>query len=102
MTHKVRTAYGKKKPVRIKFTGVTKTKQSFKDECDINKLVDKYTKTGAISHVNKHAGSYGYASAADFTESMQIVAKGQTMFQELPSKIRTKFDNDPAKFLEFV
>ena len=33
---------------------------------------------------------------------METVAKGKTMFEELPSSIRTKFENDPAKFLDFV
>jgi len=45
---------------------------------------------------------YGYATSDDFTASMEIVARGQTMFEELPSSIRTRFENDPAKFLDFV
>ncbi len=99
---KVRSAYGPKKRVAIKFTEPTLTKQSFKKECDINNIMAKFQRTGAITHVQKNQQNYGFASALTFTESMNIVAKGQSMFNELPSSIRTKFDNDPAKFLDFV
>jgi len=102
MKHIVRSAYGKKTGVGIKFTDVSLTKQSFTKECDINNILKKYQKTGAIDHVNKHEASYGYASSDDFTASMAIVAKGETMFNDLPSSIRNKFENDPAQFLDFV
>ena len=100
--HNMRSAYGKKTPVKIHFTEKSLTKQSFTKECDINTILAKYQKTGAIDHVNKHEAQYGFASSDTFTESMNIVAKGQTMFEELPSSIRTKFENNPAKFLDFV
>jgi len=103
MKHIVRSAYSKKQRLGdIVSTGVSLTKQSFTKECDINNILRKYQKTGAMDHVNKHEGSYGYATSDDFTASMQIVAKGRNMFEELPSSIRTKFENDPAKFLDFV
>ena len=102
MKHIVRSAYGKKGPVRFTCTGPSLTKQSFTKECDINNILKKYQKTGAIEHVNKHEASYGYASSNDFTASMEIVQRGQTMFEELPSSIRTKFENNPALFLDFV
>ena len=33
---------------------------------------------------------------------MQIVASANSLFAGLPSTIREKFENDPAKFLEFA
>ena len=41
------------------------TKQSFKDECDINKIMAKFQKTGAIEHYAKHAPSYGDAFVSE-------------------------------------
>ena len=82
--------------------GSTGAKQSFKDECDINLIMARYQRTGAIDHVTKHQPNYGYATSMEFTEAMQTVAYGQTMFNELPSTIRTKFDNDAAQFLDYV
>ena len=95
-------AYGEKKKVGITFEEPSLTKKSFANECDINKILKKYQKTGAIDHLNKNEVSYGFATSDDFTASMEIVQRGQTMFEELPSSIRTKFENDPAQFLDFV
>lgn len=96
------TAYGPKLRIPIDFTGPGKTKQSFKDECNINVIMARYMKTGVIDFVSKHQGRYGDVTSMDFQESMQKVARAQTMFQELPSSIRNRFDNNPAQFLDFV
>jgi len=62
----------------------------------------KFQKTGAIAHVQNNQPQYGFASSESFHESMNIVTKAQSMFNDLPSSIRSKFKNDPAEFLEFV
>ncbi len=103
MSHKVISAYGKKTQLSIQFdpdSGLTK--QSFKDECDINNILAKYQKTGAIAHANNHAPEYGFATAQNFTDSMFIVTTAQRMFNDLPSSLRDIFNNDPAQYLDFV
>ena len=82
--------------------GQTLTRQSHKAECDINNIMKRYQKDGVITHFNKFGKNYGDATGNDFTEAMQIIAKGKSMFEELPSSARSRFDNDPAKFLDFV
>jgi len=100
---KVRSAYGpKNNRVVCKSGNDARTKQSFKNECDINNIMAKYQKTGAINHVQNNQAHYGFADSVTFTESMNIVAKAQSMFNELPSSIRSKFRQDPAAFLDFV
>jgi len=79
-----------------------KTKQSFADECDINKIMAKYQKTGAIAHFNRHQPEYGFATSLDLAESMRIVTKANEMFADLPSSVRSKFNNQPGEFLDFV
>ncbi len=88
--------------VQITFAKKGRTKQSFKDECDINQIMAKYQKTGALAHVNQHGAEYGFATSDDFATSMRIVTQAQEMFDGLPSTIRTRFANDPAQFLDFV
>lgn len=78
------------------------TEQHHKMECDINNIVDKFDRRGVIEHRNEHRGTYGFATSNDFQEAMYVVAEAQSMFNELPSHIRNKFENDPAKFLDFV
>jgi len=100
----VRNAYERGGRVYAPFekNGKTKTKQSMRDECDINMIMARYMKTGAIDHVNRHGPQYGFASSLDFSESMRLVKDAQQMFDDLPSPIRTKFQNDPGQFLDFV
>ncbi len=82
--------------------GESRTKQSFKNECDINNIMAKYQKIHTIEHVNERSGEYGFASGFDLKEAMDQVQQAQIMFDELPSSIRTKFNNQPGEFLDFV
>lgn len=79
-----------------------RTKQSFKEECNINNIMARYQRTGIVDHVAKHGGSYQDCSAITFTESMQTVARATSMFQELPSAARKRFHNSPLEFLEYL
>ncbi|AYP28742.1 MAG: minor capsid protein [Microviridae sp.] len=77
-------------------------KQSFKTECDINFIMSKYQRTGAITHFNTRQPSYGYVEALEFRDALDIVKQGQDTFAALPSSLRARFENDPANFLAFV
>ena len=85
----------KRKRVSIKFPKLGRTKQASRDECDINLIMAKFQKTGAISHFQKHSGSYDYATGIGFKDAMDIVAEGRSIFAELPSSLRNRFENDP-------
>jgi phage internal scaffolding protein len=75
--------------------------QSFKKECDINVIMKKAQRSGELPQFNP--GSFGdFTSYDDYHHSCNKVLAAQESFLELPSKIRTKFDNDPGRFLEFV
>ena len=96
------SAYSEKERVRFECVGKSLTKQSMSAECDINNIMKKYQKTGAISHTARHGGDYGFASSDSFHESMLIVVKAQEMFEDLPSSLRSRFGNDPGNLLDFV
>ncbi len=78
------------------------TKQSFKDETDINKLLQRAQKTGTISHLNKHEARYGDFSDFDFFEATLKLTQGREIFDELPSEVRAEFRNSPADFFKYV
>ncbi|WNK13493.1 MAG: internal scaffolding protein [Microvirus sp.] len=86
----------------ITFTDLSRTKQQFKDECDINVIMARYQDTGVLDFVNKHSPQFLDATGQDFQTSMQTVADARSMFMDLPSSLREKFQNDPAQFLDFV
>lgn len=78
-----------------------RTKESFSKDCDINNIIKKFVASG-YPPIIRDDGIYADHTATDLFEAMQIVAEANTMFQELPSNIRNKFENDPVKFLDFT
>jgi len=100
-TADVRTTVSPQFPVRLK-TGPSRTKQSFKDECDINQIMARYLMTGTIDFANKHQAQYADVSGIDFDSCMTQIKQAQAMFADLPAQLRDRFANDPARFLEYV
>ena len=84
-------------------TELTMTQQQFKDESDINNLVDRFLRTGEVPPVDSRAM---YGDFIDVPESYQdalnAVLDAQTEFNALPSKLRQRFNNDPAELLSFL
>ncbi len=96
-----RNAYSPRNSV-VSPCGDGAAQQQFKEDCDINTIMQRYQKTGAIDHVSKHQPQYGFASPNDYHQSMNLIATADSMFNDLPSNIRNEFNNNPQAFLEFV
>lgn len=79
-----------------------KTKQAFAQECDINVIMARYIQTGIIQNGNTQAARYADCSSYDFQASHNLVIVAQTMFDSLPAKIRSKFDNSAYEFLNWM
>lgn len=79
------------------------TRQEFADECDINILMDKYEKTGIISHINPRSPQYlDLSDVPDLQTAHQIIQDATREFMALPATTRASFDNDPMKFVQFA
>lgn len=88
--------------VRKKFPEQGRTKQQFKDECDINNILRRYEKTGALPNMIKSNPVYGdFSNVADFQDSLELVRFAEEQFAGLSAKLRRRFNNDPAEFLAF-
>lgn len=95
-------AYGPRHRMAINFQGPGKTKQSFKDECDINVIMKRYAATGILpDYFNPMQPQYLDVTGYDFDKAMHLVAEASSMFHELPSHVRDRFKNDPGAFLDF-
>lgn len=94
----------KRSTIRVKTVNEepSMTRQAHIAECDINNIMAKYQKDGIITHFAKHGENYSDLSGLDYTTAMQQVAKARSMFEELPSSARTKFNNDPGQFLTWI
>jgi len=80
-----------------------RTKQEFRDECDLNVLMKRYERTGVLP--SARAGSPQFVDCTQFTDfqtSLEIVAGAERAFMSLPARVRSEFDNDPAKFVAFA
>lgn len=89
--------------VRFATVGPSLTRESFKDECDVNNILRRFEKTGVVEHVRQTGGRYGdFTGAVTYHEALNQVLRAEEMFMSLPAKIRARFSNDPGEFLVFV
>lgn len=87
----------KPKPIQ----GDSLTQQHMSESTDINNMVKRYTQGGQIN-LNKRQPTFGVASAADFHTMQNAVADVRTQFNNLPSRLRSKFQNDPHMLLRWL
>lgn len=81
-------------------TGPSMTKQSFKDECDINRILNQFQRTGIVNHITQRQPQYlDLPSNVDYQSSMNTIIQAQQIFADLPALVRDHFQNDPARFL---
>lgn len=81
------------------------TKQEFRDQCDINNIIRQYQERGILEHVSANAAKGVYVDLpddSDFQSAIHTVMEGERAFATLPSKVRDRFNNDPASFLAFM
>jgi len=79
------------------------TKQSFKDECDINNIVKRFEATGILDHVNQAAAKGLYIdlpSGLDLQTGLDKIRQAEAAFMALPASARAEFNNDPVEFVE--
>lgn len=90
--------------VQLDFTDVPiQTRQSSRDECDINSIMAKYRSTGQITHLNQRQPQFGdFDGPRDFQDAQQRVHAAEEAFSLLPAHIRDRMNNDPKVFLEFM
>ena len=79
------------------------TKDSFKDECDINRILKGYMSGKEITHVNEKAAQYADVSElGDYRTAIDNVRAVEELFMSLPAAERAKYDNDPALYLDVI
>lgn len=80
-----------------------RTKQSFKDSTDINKLLAKAARGESISHLAKHGAVYSdFSDIDDLLHAHSRLQKGREIFDDLPGEIKREFNQDAGAFFKFV
>lgn len=90
-------------PVVKKFNKPSRTRQSFADESNINKIMAKWRTTGIVPNLNVATPVYeDFSNSVEYMDALNAIASAQAVFANLPSKIRKHVDNDPAKFIAWA
>ena len=87
---------------KLVFTRPSRTKQSFRDECDINNILRQFNVTGQLPAGSVQPQYGDFSGITDYQSALNAVMAAQDSFLQLPAKVRAKFDNDPAFFVEFA
>jgi phage internal scaffolding protein len=76
--------------------------QHFKEECDINTILQKFNITGLLPEAPLSPRYGDFTGIGDYHTAMNRVIAVQDEFEALPAQIRARFDNDPAQLIEFL
>lgn len=91
-------------PVQLSFVdSLMRTKQEFKDEVDINYILEHWKKTGHLNHTNPATPIFGdFANADDYLTAQGKLLEADQAFMAMPAEIRDRMGNDPAQFMAFM
>jgi len=83
----------------LTFRDQSLTQQQFKQECDINYILNQYLRTGVLTHVSSETPYYSDVSElGSYSAALDVVRRAETAFMELPAKLREELGNSPARF----
>lgn len=106
---KIYSAYSHPPKVQVTFLlpdgskQIGRTKQSFKEEADINNIVKKHGREIIKRNAEAAVQAYGdFTEINEYQDAQNLVIKSNQNFEKLPSAIRRKFGNNAGEFLEFA
>jgi phage internal scaffolding protein len=76
--------------------------QNFKEECDINHIVKQFGLTGELPGQTLSPQYGDFTGVLDYHSAVNAVLAAQDEFMELPAQLRSRFENDPAKLIDFL
>lgn len=84
----------------------TLAQQHFAEEVDVNNIVARALRTGLLGDpmgINAREAIFAdVSSIGDYNVCLNRIIAAQNAFLELPADLRSRFDNDPAKLLNFM
>lgn len=81
------------------------TRQSEMAACDIHNILKQFSQVGFEQLVRENAAKGQYADLTnlpEYQESLNIVIAAENAFLAMPSQIRDRFQNDPARLIAFL
>lgn len=82
---------------------VSRTRQEFKDESDINTIITLFGLGENPVAAQKWVSNVDITDAVnDYQTALNQIIAADRQFSSLPARIRSQFENNPAKFVDFV
>jgi len=81
----------------------SRTHQEFKDECDINTIIDRFGIGENPIEAHQWVTDVDIADApSNYQDVLNQLNLARDQFMSLPARVRSQFDNDPHQFVAFV
>lgn len=82
----------------------SKTRQEYKDECDINFMMETYQKAGGLLPPPNRVGEYfDFTNVpTDLAGVLNVMEEAGKAFATLDPRVRFEFKNDPRQFVDFA
>lgn len=81
------------------------TQQQYLLEADINDIIARYQNGNVTPQTGSREpifGDFSDEAIGDFHQAMQTIAGLNELMMQLPAKVRSRFQNNPAAVLDFV
>ena len=88
-------------PVQLHCGDESRTKQSFKEDCDINNIVRKFA-DGVMPVTNPVEPQYGDSPTMDLKEALDAVFHAKGEFNALSEDDKSLFDFDQSNYFDFL
>lgn len=103
----IRTAYNYDTDKASRDSGLTcpeetMTQQQFRDECDINTIVERFGLTGMVPTNVAMPLESGFLDVIDYQTALNKLREADNVFSLMPAEIRDRFGNDAGKFVNFI
>lgn len=80
---------------------VSLTRQEFKDESDINVLIEKFGVLGELPPIGPLPVNADFTGVGDFHDAMNGIVAAERTFMSVPAKVRALFENNAGLFVDF-
>lgn len=85
------------------FKGIpSRTKVSFAGEADINNIMRRYAKTGALPVSAVRPRYLDSSAVEDYFQAQLVLKEAEKALQRLPAAVRSRFGSNPEALLRFV
>lgn len=96
-------ASDERRRVAVSFEGeVSRTKQQFAQEVDINRIVDKWRRGQQPDPPSSRLAYGDFSNVTDFHSALLAIQDADEAFDRLPAGVRERFANNPGELLSFV